>query len=134
LCENRHQAICGTTWVTGVKEEKRMLMEYLERAVELGGDAIEFEYDEGREWFFVFKNNMSFSIASLDPREFEDLYDEIQRQKKKKQAMIGGTAYRLIYSRYDSFGEWVHRFEIKERTRTTASEPSRRPKKRQPKK
>jgi hypothetical protein len=49
------------------------------------------------------------------------LFKEIDELKRRKQATMGGTTYRLAFSRYQSFGEWVYRIQMKETERITAS-------------
>ena len=59
-----------------------MLTECLARAIELGGDSIEIEHKDGREWIFVFKQSTGFGIASVPSDEYESLYKEILKLKK----------------------------------------------------
>lgn len=90
-----------------------MLLNLLEKAVQLGADYIEVEYKDGKEWIFAYRGNMGSGIASLDSEEAKPLFRELDALRKQKQAVLGGATYRLGFSRYESFGEWVQRIEIK---------------------
>src|ERR1700737_4574262 len=90
-----------------------MLMEFLEKAVTLGCDAIEIEYKDHKEWVMAFWDCVACGIGCLDSREAKSLFKEMDALKKRKRVILGGVSYRLVFSRYESFGEWVYRIEIK---------------------
>jgi hypothetical protein len=90
-----------------------MLMEYLERAHEIGAAAIEIEYKDGRDWIFAYSGNTGAGIGSLPYSQREAIMKEMDDLKKTKQATLGGVAFRLKFSTYESFGEWVHRIELR---------------------
>jgi hypothetical protein len=89
-----------------------MLMHYLERAHEIGADAIELEHQDGRTWIYAFVGNSGVSIGSLDSGDFEIVMKEMGALKKTKQTTLGGAAFRLRFSRSESFGEWLHRIDL----------------------
>ncbi len=90
-----------------------MLMEYLERAHEIGADAIEIERKDGKEWIFAYSGNMGAGIGSLPPSQLKAILKEMDDLKKTKLVALGGVAVRLKFSSYESFGEWVYRIELK---------------------
>jgi len=99
-----------------------MLLQFLEKAVQMGGEAIEIEYKDGKQWIFVYRGNVGGGIASLESggADSKVLFRELADLKKKKRADLCGTTHRLAFSQYESFGEWVQRIEIKP-ARATAS-------------
>ena len=100
-----------------------MLIEFLEEAVTLGCDALEIEYKDRKEWVFAFKGAVGCGIGNLDPDEAKPLFKEMNELRKKKRAILGGVSYRLVFSRYESFGEWVHRIEVKIDPKQSAGQP-----------
>lgn len=90
-----------------------MLVELLEKAVKSGSDCIEIEYKDGKQWVTALSDCVGYSIGCLDSREAESLFKEMKELKKAKHVILGGGRYRLVFSQYESFGEWAHRIQIK---------------------
>ena len=104
---------------------KPTLKDYLAKAVETGAEAIEIEYKDGKDWIFAYHGPMGFGLAGLDSKEAKPLFTELDELKKKKVVTLGATEYRLRFSGYESFGEWVHRIEWKEIGRGSAAKRAR---------
>ena len=90
-----------------------MLMKFLEKALAIGCDSIEIEYKDRKEWIFAFSGSVGCGIGCLDPDEAKPIFKEMDDLRKRKEVTIAGTKYRLALSRYESFGEWVHRIQMK---------------------
>ena len=43
-----------------------MLAEYLQKVITIGGNELEIDYRDGKEWFTAFKGPFGFGIGSLD--------------------------------------------------------------------
>src|SRR5580692_900236 len=73
-----------------------------------GGQSIEVEYKDGREWVFAYKDGAGISIAnyksdSADGKELRgDLY---AAAKKPVRTVLGGQVYILKVRVFQSFGE-----------------------------
>jgi hypothetical protein len=104
-----------------------MLMKFLEKALAMGCDSIEIEYKDRKEWIFAFSGSMGCGIGCLDPDEAKPMFKEIDALRKQKEVTIGGVKYRLALSRYESFGEWVHRIQMKTADHTTPVKQHRHP-------
>ena len=89
-----------------------MLVEYLERAIQTGGDALEIEHRDSQEWITVFKGAFGIGLGSLPSDEADPLFEEMKALKKSRRIVVNGKTYRLRFTEYESFGEWVHRIEI----------------------
>jgi hypothetical protein len=100
-----------------------MLMEYLERAREIGADAIEIEYKDGKDWIFAYSGSVGAGIGSLPYSKRTAIMKEMDDLKKAKQATLGGVAFRLKFRTYESFGEWVYRIELQPLPHGRGSEP-----------
>jgi hypothetical protein len=98
-----------------------VLAKFLEKALIAGGDSIEIEYKDGKEWVTACRDCVGFGIGSLDSDEAKLMFKELDDLKKKKELTIGGVKYRLAFSRYESSGEWVQRIQIKEMRRKPAA-------------
>jgi hypothetical protein len=103
-----------------------MLMELLEKAVAIDCNEIEIEYKDRKEWITAFRGCLGWGIGCLDPDKAKPIFKEMDELKRRKEVTIGGARYRLVFARYESFGEWVYRIQMKEmqkkeRERTTAS-------------
>jgi hypothetical protein len=90
-----------------------MLIEFLEKALAMGCDSIEIEYKDGKEWVMAFWDSVGYGIGCLDHDEAKPMFKEMDDLKRKKRVTIGGATYRLLFSRYESFGEWVFRIGMK---------------------
>jgi hypothetical protein len=104
-----------------------MLMEFLEKAVAAGCDSLEIEYKDGKEWVFAFSGCLGCGLGCLDSEEAKPLFKEMDDLERKKEVNMGGVTYRLTFSRYESFGEWVYRIQMRERNRTPAAGQRRHP-------
>ena len=103
-----------------------MLIEFLEKAVATGCDSIEIEYKDGKEWVTAFWDRVGYGIGHLDPDEAKPMFKEMDDLNREKEVTIGGVRYRLAFSRYESFGEWVYRIQIKRTNRAPAASQRRR--------
>jgi hypothetical protein len=90
-----------------------MLVEFLEKALAIGGDSIEIEYKDRKEWVTAFSDGMGYGIGCLDSDKAKPMFQEIDDLKKTKLVTIGGVTYRLVFSQQESFGELVHRIRMK---------------------
>jgi hypothetical protein len=88
------------------------LLQLLEKAISLGGTSIEIEHRYGKEEITAFNGPIGFGIACLEGQDAESLFAEMDQLKKTRRASIGGVERRLVFSRYQSFGEWVQRVQI----------------------
>jgi hypothetical protein len=104
-----------------------MLIEFLEKAVATGCDSIEIEHKDGKEWVTAFWDRVGYGIGHLDPDEAKPMFKEMEDLKREKEVTIGGVRYRLAFSRYETFGEWVYRIQIKRTNRAVAASQRRRP-------
>jgi hypothetical protein len=103
-----------------------MLTEFLEKAAAIGCNEIEIEYKDRKEWITGFRGCVGWGIGCLDSDRAKPIFKDMEELKRRKEVTLGGTRYRLVFSRYESFGEWVYRIQMKktqkkERERTTAS-------------
>jgi hypothetical protein len=104
-----------------------MLLGFLEKAVTMGCDSIEIEYKDHKEWVTAFSGPVGCGIGCLDSGEAKFVFKELDELKKANRAVLCGTVYKLAFSRYESFGEWVHRIQLRaDRQMTTNDRPSRR--------
>ena len=91
-----------------------MLLEFLQKALELGCDEIEIEYEGGHEVVTAFRGSFGIGIGSLKSGDASTpFFDEIRDLKRKKRVTIKGTTYSATVSTYESFGEWAHRIQLK---------------------
>jgi hypothetical protein len=84
-----------------------MLEDLLTRAVEVGGDRIEIEHKGESRLVTAFCGSVGVGIARLDPAQWAIVFGEMKEMKKRREAVLGGKPYRLAFSRYQSFDEWV---------------------------
>jgi hypothetical protein len=94
-------------------KENVMLLELLEKAVSIGATRVEIERKDGREWIFAFHGQIGAGIGSADGKDAKLLFQELDALKKTKRADLNGMPYRLVFSQYESFGEWVDVIEMK---------------------
>ena len=98
-----------------MSKPKTLLEDLCRHALSCGGQNIEVEHKDGREWVFVGKDNSAFSVAnfassSSDAKELrENLY---AARKKPVRTAIGGQVWILKVGVYDSFGEDAFRVRI----------------------
>jgi hypothetical protein len=69
-----------------------MLVEFLEKAVTMGCDAIEIEYKDHKEWVTAFSDCVGCGIGCLDSGEAKSIFKEMDDLKKKKHIILSGTA------------------------------------------
>ena len=91
-----------------------MLMEFLEKAAAIGCDEIEIEYKDRKEWITGFRGCVGWGIGCLDSEKAKLIFKDMDELKRRKEVTMGGTRYQLVFSRYESFGEWVYRIQMKE--------------------
>lgn len=99
-----------------------MLTDYIQKAVDIDADRIEIEYKDGMRWITACRDCIGIGIASLDAEASEALFQEMRELRKKKKVTISGAAYRLSFSKYESFGEWTYVIGI-EKARDRTSRP-----------
>jgi len=91
-----------------------MLTELLDKVLHAGGDELEIEYRDQKEWFTAFKGPVGFGIGSLDSENAKPVFKEMDELKKSKQVSIGNRTYALRFREFESFGGTVYRIQIKE--------------------
>jgi hypothetical protein len=96
-----------------------MLLDLLQKALKSGCNAIEIEYKDGKKWVTALHEvaegfGVGLGIASVksNSKQAKDLFKEMEELKKKKQIIVGGVKYRLVFSKYESFGEWAYKIKI----------------------
>jgi len=91
-----------------------MLEDLLKNAVEMGADAVEIEYEDGARLVSAFCGPTGLGIARLDAAQWDAVYEQMKEMKRKRRIVLDGTSYRLAFSRYQSFDEWVFVIRIRE--------------------
>ena len=91
-----------------------MLVEYLQEVITAGGDELEIEYRDQKEWFTAFKGPVGVGIGSLDSDKAKSIFKEMKELKKAKRITIGNQEYALRFREFESFGETVYRIQMKE--------------------
>jgi hypothetical protein len=91
-----------------------MLAEFVQKAVELGADGLEIDYQDGEERVCAMRGAMGVGIGSLPTgsKECEQLLSEVAALKKSGRVEIGGVIYRATVSELDSFGETAFRIKF----------------------
>jgi len=89
-----------------------MLEGFLRKAVEIRADRIEIEYKDGAELVTAFRGTVGIGLSSVDSSHRDVLFREMEDLKKRRKAILGCNMYRLTFSNYESFGEWVYVIEI----------------------
>lgn len=84
-----------------------MLDHLLTKAVEIGADRIEIECEEGSRLVTAVGGSVGVGIARLDATQWTIIFEEMKEMKKQRKVVLGGNPYRLAFSRYQSFDEWV---------------------------
>ena len=100
-----------------------MLMKFIEKALAIGGDSIQIEYKDRKEWITAFRGCVGFGIGSLSPDKAKTIFKEMDDLKRRKEVTIGRSRYRLVFSQQESFGEQVYWIRM---NRTTGSGQRRR--------
>ncbi len=91
-----------------------MLVEYLQKVITTGGDELEIEYRDRREWFTAFNGPLGFGIGSLDSDKAKPIFKELAELRKTKRITVGNQSYALRFRQFESFGETVYRIQMKE--------------------
>jgi len=91
-----------------------MIEDLLAKAVDLGADRLEIEYKDGAEWITAFRGPVGVGIGRVDSAQSKALLGEIDDLKRRKRIILDGNTYRLKFSKYESFGEWVYVIAILE--------------------
>jgi len=91
-----------------------MLKELLKKAVEIGADRIEIEWKDGARLVSAFCGPTGIGIAWLDAAPWKAVYEQMRELKKSRRTVLGGVSYRLAFSKYQSFDEWVFVIRIQE--------------------
>ena len=99
-------------------EPEGILDSLVAKAIQQGADALEIEYNDGREEICAIKGNIGFGIASIESSS--DDAATLRKQvagigKKGKIIAVHGAAYHLTVKKYDSFGETAFRVRIERR-------------------
>jgi hypothetical protein len=89
-----------------------MLTELLEKVLRAGGDELEIEYRDRKEWFTAFNGPIGFGIGSLASEDAKPVFKEMN--ELRKQVSIGNRTYALRFPEPESFGETVYRIQMKE--------------------
>lgn len=91
-----------------------ILDKFLETAVEMGADMLEFEYDGGDLRVVAFRGPMGLGIGSVESNSEQStqLIGEIEALRRRKTVNVGDVACRISVSRYDSFGECAWRIKL----------------------
>lgn len=91
-----------------------MLSDFLQKALSLNADRLEIEYKDGEEWITAFCGDMGLGIGSVDSRQRDKLFEELEQFRKSKRVTLLGKVYRLRFSEYESFGETVYEIRWKQ--------------------
>jgi hypothetical protein len=97
-------------------QDKSILLELVEKAIEAGASEMEIEYKDGREQVFAVAQGIGIGIASLDSKSGEArlLRQELYGMaKKRKMIRLPGVEYVLRVQVFDSFGEDAFHIIIK---------------------
>jgi hypothetical protein len=93
---------------------KTMLDELLRKALEIGADELEFEYEGPYPCVTAFRGPSGLGIGSVKSNsdQSRQLIDGIEALRQRKTVRVGKTVCRVSVSRYESFGEWVWRIKL----------------------
>jgi hypothetical protein len=97
------------------KTQESVLERLIEKAVRLGGDALDVDYKAGYEEACVMRGAVGWGIVRLPSSSPEgtalrkELYGLV---RKRRQVVIGGDTYVLRGTQRDSFGETAFRVDI----------------------
>ena len=98
-----------------MSKPKTLLEDLCEHALSCGGQSIEVEYKDRREWVFVRQGDVAFGVANFasSSRESKELRENLYAARKKPvRTAIGGQVWILKVGVYDSFGEDAFRVRI----------------------
>jgi hypothetical protein len=84
-----------------------MLEDLIKAAIDIKAERIEIEHESGEELVTAFRGPMGVGIAHLDRAQWHVVFKEMQEIKRRNKINVGDATYRLAFSKYDSFGEWV---------------------------
>jgi hypothetical protein len=91
-----------------------MLEDLLKKAVQMGADRVEIECESGTRLVSAFRGPTGIGIARLDRPQWDAVYEQMKKMKKRRRIALGRASYRLAFSKYDSFGEWVFVIQVEE--------------------
>jgi len=91
-----------------------MLEDLLKNAVEMGADQVEIECEDRARLVSAFCGPTGVSIAWLDAAQWNVVYEQMRALKRRRRIVLDGASYRLAFSQYQSFDEWVFVIRIKE--------------------
>jgi hypothetical protein len=90
-----------------------MLEDLLKKAIDVGADRIEIEHTHGDELVTALRGPVGVGIARLDGEQRDRVFNEMREMERRKTTTFGDTVYRLAFSKYESFGDWVYVMELK---------------------
>jgi hypothetical protein len=90
-----------------------MLSDFLQKAISLNADRLDIENKDGEEWITAIRGDMGVGIGSVDSRQRDKLFEELEQFRKSKRLTVLGKVYRLRFSEYESFGETVYEIRWK---------------------
>jgi hypothetical protein len=99
---------------------------FLRIAAGMEADRIEIEYKDGENLVTAFHGPVGVGIGRIDPSEWEGFFEEMQKLRKRIKVMLGGRPRRLAFSKYESFGNWVHVIGIEAEDRRPRRQVNRR--------
>jgi hypothetical protein len=91
-----------------------MLDKFLNTAIEMGANMLEFEYDCGGLIVMAFRGATGVSIGSVESntKECGRLIDDILVLRRKGTVKIGETVHHVSVFEYDSFGGSAFRIRL----------------------
>ena len=91
-----------------------MLQEFLQEALKIGADELEFEYEDRELCVTAFRGPIGLGIRSVESNsnEGKQLIDDIKALRRRKTVRVGETIHRVSVSKYKSFGEWAWRIKL----------------------
>ena len=91
-----------------------MLEDLITKAVEIGADRVEIECKDRARLVSAFRGPTGVGIAWLDTAQWNVVSEQMRERKRRRRIVLDGASYRLAFSQYQSFGEWVFVIQIKE--------------------
>jgi hypothetical protein len=99
-----------------MKEDDTSILDNLvAKAIDIGADALEVEYNDGCEEVYARKGNTGIGIAMLpsDGPEATALRRQLRGAiRRKRRVHVEGIEFKLSVREYDSFGETAYHVEI----------------------
>src|SRR5215469_15626027 len=63
-----------------------MLMKFIEKALAIGGDSIQIEYKDRKEWITAFRGCVGFGIRESEPRQGQNHIQRNGRSEKEERS------------------------------------------------